>query len=70
MTRADDLKRAVDRLNDRRGKGGKTRLAKLLKWDCSTLWRKLNGKSPIFEDDILAAEAAASKATRKRGGAA
>jgi hypothetical protein len=41
-------------LNDERGTGGRTKLARLLGWHYSTLWRKLNGKSPITESDALA----------------
>jgi hypothetical protein len=41
------LRSICDSLNDERGTGGQTRLARLLGWHFSTLWRKLNGKSPI-----------------------
>jgi hypothetical protein len=43
-----------DALNDERGTGGQSKLARLLDWDYSTLWRKLNGKSPITQSDELA----------------
>ena len=33
----------------RRGTGGESKLARLLGWDYSTLWRKLTGKSPITQ---------------------
>jgi hypothetical protein len=53
MTPAD-LRSLCDSLNDERGTGGQTRLARLLDWDHSTVWRKLNGKSPITPSDELA----------------
>jgi hypothetical protein len=48
-----DLRAICDSLNDERGTGGQTRLTRLLGWDYSTLWRKLNGKSPITTSDEL-----------------
>ena len=53
MTLAD-LRAICDSLNDERGTGGQTRLARLLDWHHSTVWRKLTGKSPITESDALA----------------
>ena len=53
MTRSD-LRVICDSLNDERGTGGQTKLARLLGWNYSTLWRKLNGKSPITQSDDLA----------------
>jgi DNA-binding transcriptional regulator YdaS (Cro superfamily) len=53
MTPAD-LRAICDSLNDERGTGGQTKLARLLGWDHSTVWRKLTGKSPIAESDALA----------------
>lgn len=53
MTRAD-LRAITISLNGERGTGGQTRLARLLEWHHSTVWRKLNGKSPITESDALA----------------
>ena len=53
MTPAD-LRTIIVSLNDERGTGGQSELARLLEWDYSTLWRKLNGKSPITESDALA----------------
>ena len=50
----DDLRAICDSLNDERGTGGQSRLARLLKWNHSTVWRKLNGKSPITQSDELA----------------
>jgi hypothetical protein len=41
-------------LNDECGTGGQTKLARLLGWHHSTVWRKLNGKSPITQSDELA----------------
>ena len=55
------LEEAASRLDDRHGRGGKTRLARALGWDYSTLWRKLNGRSKITESDLLAAEAVVEK---------
>jgi hypothetical protein len=56
------LRSLCDSLNDERGTGGQTRLARLLEWDYSTVWRKLNGKSPITESDALAIQKAAEVA--------
>jgi hypothetical protein len=53
-----DLRAICDSLNDERGTGGQTKLARLLDWDYSTLWRKLTGKSPITEADALAIQKA------------
>jgi hypothetical protein len=49
-----DLRAITISLNDERGTGGQSRLARLLDWDHSTVWRKLNGKSPITQSDELA----------------
>jgi hypothetical protein len=53
MTPAD-LRAICDSLNDERGTGGQSKLARLLGWNYSTLWRKLNGRSPISQSDELA----------------
>jgi hypothetical protein len=53
MTPAD-LRAVCDSLDDERGMGGQTKLARLLHWDYSTLWRKLNGLSSITHSDELA----------------
>ncbi len=53
MTPAD-LRFLCDSLNDERGTGGQTKLARLLGWLYSTLWGKLNGKSRITQTDELA----------------
>jgi Bacterial regulatory protein, Fis family len=49
-----DLRVVCNSLNDKHGTGGQSRLARLLDWNYSTLWRKLNGKSPITQSDELA----------------
>jgi hypothetical protein len=53
MTPAE-LRVACDSLNDERGTGGQTTLARLLGWDASTIRRKLAGKSKISRADELA----------------
>ena len=53
MTPAD-LRVICDSLNDEHGTGGQSKLARLLGWHHSTVWRKLTGKSPITESDALA----------------
>jgi len=53
-----DLRVITISLNDERGTGGQSKLARLLKWHYSTIWRKLNGKSPITESDALAIQRA------------
>ncbi len=49
-----DLRAITVSLNDVRCTGGQTRLARLLGWHHSTVWRKLNGQSPITQSDDLA----------------
>jgi hypothetical protein len=49
-----DLRAICDSLNDEHETGGQTRLARLLGWHHSTVWRKLNGKSRITQADELA----------------
>jgi len=49
-----ELRAACNSLNDERGTGRQTKLAHLLGWHFSTLWRKLNGNSPITLSDELA----------------
>jgi hypothetical protein len=61
LTRAD-LRAICDSLNDERGTGGQTRLARLCGWHHSTVWRKLYGKSPITESDALAIQKAVENA--------
>jgi DNA-binding transcriptional regulator YdaS (Cro superfamily) len=53
VTRAD-LRAITISLNDERGTGGQSKLARLLGWHHSTVWRKLNGKSRITQADELA----------------
>jgi DNA-binding transcriptional regulator YdaS (Cro superfamily) len=49
-------------LDDERGTGGQSRLARLLEWHHSTVWRKLTGSSPITESDALAIQKAVETA--------
>jgi hypothetical protein len=51
---AADLRAITISPKDERGMGGQSRLARFLGWHHSTVWRKLNGKSPITESDALA----------------
>jgi hypothetical protein len=60
MTPAD-MRIICNKLNDERGPGGQSKLARLLGWTHSTVWRKLNGKSPITQSDELAIRGALSK---------
>ena len=53
-----NLRVICESLNDEHGTGGQSKLARLLKWQHSTVWRKLNGKSPITESDALAIQKA------------
>ncbi len=48
------LRAICDSLDDERGTGGQTKLARLLDWHYTTLRRKLNGKAPITHSDGLA----------------
>jgi hypothetical protein len=57
MTPAD-LRAICESLNDERGTGGQTRLARLLDLNYTTLWRQLNGKSRITQSNELAIRAA------------
>jgi hypothetical protein len=57
MTRTD-LRAIRNSLCDERGTGGQSRLARLLDWHHSTVWRKLNGKSRINPSDALAIQKA------------
>ncbi len=57
MTPAD-LRAICDSLNDERGTGGQSELARLLRWDHSTVWRTLTCRSPITESDALAIQRA------------
>ena len=63
MTPAD-LRDICDSLNDERGTGGQTKLARLVGWQYSTLWRKLNGLSRInYSDELAIRQAVASQET-------
>ena len=53
-----NLRVICESLNDEHGTGGQSKLARLLKWQHSTVRRKLNGKSPITESDALAIQKA------------
>jgi hypothetical protein len=53
-----DLRVICDSLNDERGAGGQSKLARLLGWHYSTLWRKFNGLSKITHSDELAIQQA------------
>lgn len=53
MTPAD-LRAICASLNNERGTGRQTKLARLLGWNYSTLWRKITGKPKIKESDGLA----------------
>lgn len=57
-----DLRAVCNSLKNEHGTGGQTRLASLLDWDHSTVWRKLNGKSPVTESDALAIQKAVEMA--------
>jgi hypothetical protein len=54
----DDLRAICDSLNDERGTGGQTQLARLLGWHYSTVWRKLTGRSQITRANELAIRSA------------
>lgn len=49
-----DLRKICDSLNDERGTGGQTRLARMLKRSPRTVRNKLSGKTKITQSDILA----------------
>jgi DNA-binding transcriptional regulator YdaS (Cro superfamily) len=57
-----DLRVMCDALNDERGTGGQTKLARRLGRHHSTVWRKQNGKSAITESDALAIQKAVEMA--------
>lgn len=65
MTPAE-LRAICDSLNDERGTGGQTRLARLLGWDASTVRRKLTGKTGITRSDELAIERALQKLSEQQ----
>jgi DNA-binding transcriptional regulator YdaS (Cro superfamily) len=53
MTPAD-LRAICVSFNDERETGGQSKLARLLGWHHSTVWRKLNARSRISQSDELA----------------
>ena len=55
-----DLRVICDSLNNECSTGGQSKLARLLGWHHSTVWRKLNGRSPISQSDELAIRQAVS----------
>ncbi|MFI5459056.1 MAG: hypothetical protein ACHRXM_26815 [Isosphaerales bacterium] len=61
---AAGLRAICDSLNDERGTGGQSKLARLVGWNFSTLWRKLNGRSPITQSDELAIRQAVTPPTK------
>ena len=64
----DDPRRTAGHLRfaQRRARQGRaSKLARLLGWHHSTVWRKLNGKSPITESDALAIQKAVEMADRQ-----
>ena len=63
-----DLLAICDTLNDERGTGGQSKPARLLDWNYSMLWRKLNGKSPITQSDELAIRGVLSEARQSNCG--
>ena len=56
-----DLRFLCETLNDERGTGGQSKLARLLGWNHSTVRRKLNSKSRITPSDELAIMAVVEK---------
>jgi hypothetical protein len=56
------LRAICDSLSGERGTGGQTKIARLLGWHHSTVWRKLNGKSPITKSDELSIRTAVEMA--------
>ena len=61
MTPAD-LRAICNSLDDGRGTGGQSKLARLLGWHHTTVWRKLTGRSPITESDTLSIKRAVEMA--------
>jgi hypothetical protein len=60
-----DLRAICHSLNDERGMGGQTKLARVLGWHHSTVWRKLNGKSRITPSDELAIRQAVASVSHR-----
>jgi hypothetical protein len=59
-----ELRAICNYLNDDHDTGGQSRLARLLGWNYSTVWRKLNGKLKITQSDELAIRQAVGELTR------
>jgi hypothetical protein len=57
-----DLRAICDSLNDERGTGGQSRLARMIGVDGRTIRNKLSGKSPITLEDELAIQKAVEMA--------
>jgi hypothetical protein len=57
-----DLRAVSESLNDGRGAGGQTRLARMTGLSPRTIRRKLAGQSPITESDTLAIQKAVEMA--------
>jgi hypothetical protein len=53
-----DLRAICNSLNDEHDTGGLSKLALLLGWHYIIVWRKLNSKSAIKQDDELAIQKA------------
>jgi hypothetical protein len=47
-----ELRKVSDSLNDERGTGGQTRLARLLKWSDREVRRKLAGEPLSYSDEM------------------
>jgi hypothetical protein len=62
-----DLRASTISLNDEHGTGGQSKLARLLGWHHSTVWRKLNGKSRITQADELAIRQAVEDSIEQGG---
>ena len=53
-----DLRVICGSLNYKRRTGANSKLARLLGWHYTTVWRKLSGRSQITESDALAIQKA------------
>ena len=49
-----NVRAVCNSLDDDQGTGGRSKVARLLGWHSTTLWRKFNGKSAITHSDELA----------------
>jgi DNA-binding transcriptional regulator YdaS (Cro superfamily) len=59
----DVLRAICDTLNDERGTGGQSRLARMIGVDPRTIRNKLSGSTPITESDTLAIQKAVEMAS-------